>query len=180
MGDFSYVDIFATKGMDYLIAIICVLALIVLWKWLRKPGKAAGESAVWISSMVGVIAVIVIGAAIAVVYHGGSSGPETKTMNAGLETLPVYGFNLLEVPDGTFRGDSNFGSFSCQVDVTVKDHTIKTVELINNEKGQSPEVKEIFKRVLDEQTPYVSTVSGAEILTRTLLRAIENALLGAL
>jgi len=44
MGDFTYFDIFATKDMDYLIAIICVLTLIVFWMWLRKSDRSVTGS----------------------------------------------------------------------------------------------------------------------------------------
>jgi len=131
---------------------------------------------------VGVVAVFAVLAVIVMVYRvGGTSDTETKTMNVAIETPPTYGFDLSAVPDGTFRGESNFGSFTCQVDVTVKNHTIKAIELVQGEKGQDfQEGREIIKRVLDEQTPYVSAISGATISTKTFLRALENALLGAL
>ena len=182
MGDFSYLDIFATKGVDYLIAIICVLSLIVFWMWLRKSDRVATESSGWGSSIVGVVAVFAVIFVIVLVYRGGgSSSAGAKTMNAGLETLPSYGFDLSAVPDGTFRGESSFGSFTCRVDVTVKNHTIEAIEIVDSGKGQdSPEGRATIKKVLDEQTPYVSAVSGATISTKTFLRALENALLGAL
>ncbi len=49
MGDFIYYDIFATKGIDYLIAIIGLIALIVFWRWLRKPG---GGLPLWSSLLI--------------------------------------------------------------------------------------------------------------------------------
>jgi len=182
MGDFTYFDIFATKGVDYLIAIICVLSLIGFWMWLRKSDRVAADSAGWGPTIAAVVAVFAVLIVIVLVYRvGGTSSAGEKTMNGGLETLPTYGFDLSAVPDGTFHGESNFGSFTCKVAVTVKNHTIKTIEIVDSEKGQdSPEGREIIKKVLEEQTPYVSAVSGATISTKTFLRALENALLGAL
>lgn len=41
MQGFSYVDIFATKGIEYLVVIFFLVALIFFWRFLNKPGKAA-------------------------------------------------------------------------------------------------------------------------------------------
>lgn len=183
MGDFTYFDIFATKGTDYLIAIICVLSLIVFWMWLRKSDKSETKSSGWGSSIAAVVAVCAVLLVIVLGYQivVGIQSAGAKTMDAGLEKLPVYGFDLSTVRDGTFRGESKFGSFVCTVDVTVKNHTIKGIEIVDNPKAQaSPEGQSIIKQVLDEQTPYISAVSGATISTKTFLRAIENALVNAL
>ena len=36
MEDFSYVDLFATKGVEYLLVIVFLLILIRLWKFLQS------------------------------------------------------------------------------------------------------------------------------------------------
>ena len=38
-GDFTFIDIFASKGVDYLFAIISLLLLVRLWKLLSGDAK---------------------------------------------------------------------------------------------------------------------------------------------
>ena len=38
MGDF-YVDIFATKGLEYLLVIVFLASLVLFWRMLNRPGK---------------------------------------------------------------------------------------------------------------------------------------------
>lgn len=40
MGDFTYVDIFATKGAEYLLVISVLLSFAFFWRFLSKPAKA--------------------------------------------------------------------------------------------------------------------------------------------
>jgi glycine cleavage system H lipoate-binding protein len=44
MEGFKYVDIFASKGIEYIVAIIFLLMLIWFWKWLNKPSVAEAVS----------------------------------------------------------------------------------------------------------------------------------------
>jgi glycine cleavage system H lipoate-binding protein len=41
-----YVDIFATKGVEYIIVILFLLTLVIFWRFLNKPVKAAGNKKV--------------------------------------------------------------------------------------------------------------------------------------
>lgn len=41
MEDFEYVDIFATKGLEYLAVIAFLITLIIFWRFLNRPAKAA-------------------------------------------------------------------------------------------------------------------------------------------
>jgi len=40
MEGFKYVDIFATKGIEYLVAIAFLVLLVFFWRWLNKPSVA--------------------------------------------------------------------------------------------------------------------------------------------
>lgn len=43
MEGFEYVDIFATKGMEYLIVIVFLISLIFFWRFLNRPAKAVSQ-----------------------------------------------------------------------------------------------------------------------------------------
>jgi glycine cleavage system H lipoate-binding protein len=42
MEGFKYVDIFATKGLEYIVAIAFLIMLIWFWKWLNNPSVSTG------------------------------------------------------------------------------------------------------------------------------------------
>jgi hypothetical protein len=43
MEGFTFYDIFATKGIDYLLALVSILVLIPFWKTLTGGGKGSGS-----------------------------------------------------------------------------------------------------------------------------------------
>ncbi len=44
MGEFHYVDLFATKGIEYIVVIIYLLLLIPFWKFLTKNSDSGSGS----------------------------------------------------------------------------------------------------------------------------------------
>jgi glycine cleavage system H lipoate-binding protein len=44
MEGYEYVDIFATKGIEYIVAIIFLLMLIWFWRWINRPSPAAATT----------------------------------------------------------------------------------------------------------------------------------------
>jgi len=44
MEDFQYVDIFATKGIEYLLVIAFLVTLVIFWRFLNKGAKGASEA----------------------------------------------------------------------------------------------------------------------------------------
>ncbi|MCP3865391.1 MAG: hypothetical protein GY695_20045 [Aestuariibacter sp.] len=56
----------------------------------------------------------------------------TFSRNPGLdETQPAHRLNLSGLEDGIFRGTHCFGEDEFKVDVTVVEHTVKCIEIIN-------------------------------------------------
>lgn len=44
MEGFKYVDIFATKGIEYIVAVVFLIALVMFWRWLNKPSVATADA----------------------------------------------------------------------------------------------------------------------------------------
>lgn len=44
MEGFTYVDIYATKGAEYLLIISALILFLVFWKWINKPAKPMVET----------------------------------------------------------------------------------------------------------------------------------------
>ncbi len=100
-------------------------------------------------------------------------------INAKLQTLkaiPVPEVNLNDKVDGTYIGSYSCFPVSAKVKVTVKNHAITGIEILehNNGKGKAAEV--IPQHVIKAQSLKVDIISGATYSSKVILLAIEDAL----
>ena len=84
------------------------------------------------------------------------------------------------IRDGVYRGTASDGSFTYEVDVTVKGKTIVEVTAVSNRATPYARYAEgVFSRVLNNQSPAVDAITRATTSSKMLLKAVENALSGA-
>ena len=65
---------------------------------------------------------------------------------------------------------------SAKVSVTIKDHRIESIELLEHNNGQGAGAEVIPSIVVEKQTMQIDTISGATYSSKVILKAIENAL----
>jgi uncharacterized protein with FMN-binding domain len=81
------------------------------------------------------------------------------------------------IRDGVYRGVASDGSFTYEVDVTVKGKTIVKVVAVSNRTSPYARYAEgVFSRVLNNQSPAVDVITRATTSSKMLLKAVENAL----
>ena len=90
--------------------------------------------------------------------------------------LAVNDVNIENLPDGVYEGTFKDGRFTNSVEVTVKDGRITDVKGVKSPGSTEKLYKQIYDKVVEEQSLAVDSVSGASITTKTVLKAIENAL----
>jgi uncharacterized protein with FMN-binding domain len=79
--------------------------------------------------------------------------------------------------DGTYNGTYKEGRWSNEVSVTIKDRKITKIDIVKDVTFSKPEVtKEIFDKVVKNQTTNVDVVSGSTVTSRAYLKAVEDAL----
>ena len=85
--------------------------------------------------------------------------------------------DLSNISDGKYTGSCDAVYVGAEVSVTVKDHKITDITLLNhkNERGKPAEV--IIENVIKAQSLQVDTISGATNSSKVILKAIENALI---
>jgi len=84
------------------------------------------------------------------------------------------------IRDGVYRGAASDGSFTYEVDVTVKGKTIVEITAVSNRATPYARYAEgVFSRVLNNQSPAVDAITRATTSSKMLLKAVENALSGA-
>ena len=88
----------------------------------------------------------------------------------------ISSVDLSKVSDGKYTGSCDAVYVGAKVSVTVKDHKIEDIILLNhkNERGKPAEV--IIQKVIDAQSLQVDSVSGATNSSKVILKSIENAL----
>lgn len=105
-----------------------------------------------------------------------------------MESARLQSFRQMEIShvepafirDGVYRGTASDGSFTYEVDVTVKGKTIVEVTAVSNRANPYARYAEgVFSRVLNNQSPAVDAITRATTSSKMLLKAIENALSGA-
>lgn len=85
--------------------------------------------------------------------------------------------NLDKVKDGQYPGDAPFDDMVYSVMVTVKDHRIEKIEIVDIGSSEfQKEAEDVVQGVVSDQALPVDAMSGATVASQTLLRAVENAL----
>lgn len=95
---------------------------------------------------------------------------------SALNEIEIHEVNLDEIEDGDYIGEYDVGYIYAKVKVTVSDHTITNVELLEHNHERGIRAESIVNTIVAEQKIDVDTVSGATNSSRVIKMACENAL----
>ena len=124
--------------------------------------------------------IAVLAVAFVVVYFVATRIMKNIELNlVQLESLEIVGVALSMIEDGTYSGNYEVFPVAAEVEVTVVKHRITEIELVKHRHGQGEAAEIIPAKVVETQTLQVDTVSGATYSSKVILKAIENALIGA-
>jgi uncharacterized protein with FMN-binding domain len=92
--------------------------------------------------------------------------------------MVINDVDLNKVEDGVYQGEFTGGRWKNKLEVTIKDHQITDIGLLNASKasGIAAIGEKLFQQVKEKQSLQVDTVSGATVHTKAILKSIENAL----
>lgn len=95
------------------------------------------------------------------------------------KAIQINAIDLSNVEDGEYVGSFDLTRWSNEIIVTVKDHQIIKLELVDDVMFKIDEVtKTLFDRVIQNQSLDVDIETGATVTSHAYLKAIENALEG--
>ena len=101
-------------------------------------------------------------------------------LNRGLDKVgkvEVKPINLATIEDGTYKGKYEGYRWSNELEITIKNHQIVKITVIDDVVFVKPEVsEELFARIIDQQNIDVEVVTGATATSKAYLKAIENGL----
>ena len=93
-----------------------------------------------------------------------------------VNSIEISDLDLSTVKDGTYLGEYTSSPCAAKVEVTIKNHQIKSINLIEHQKGLGGKAETILDDVVKSQSLEVDTVSGATLSSKVILKSIENAI----
>lgn len=93
-----------------------------------------------------------------------------------MSTLTIGEIDLSSVDDGVYVGSYDARVISATVSVTVKDGKITDIKLLNHKYDRGRPAEAVVDKILKEQSLDVDVVSGSTSSSKTILKAVENAL----
>jgi uncharacterized protein with FMN-binding domain len=116
-----------------------------------------------------VVVILFISGAIFIYFNQGLSKYRKMVMND---------VDLEKIEDGTYQGEFSGGRWKNKLEVKVQNHKIIDFKILQASEmsGLEDIGKKVFKKVEEEQSLQIDTVSGATVHTKAILKSIENAL----
>lgn len=93
-----------------------------------------------------------------------------------LTNVTIPEVDLSKIEDGTYAGSYKVFPVSAKVEVTVENHHITYIDLIEHKNGQGAPAELIPGHVIKAQSLDVDAVTGATYSSKVILLTIENAL----
>ncbi len=100
----------------------------------------------------------------------------TSKANTALETMQYEDINMKLVADGTYEGKTNAGLVIVEVEVSVKNHTIDKIDIIEHQNGLGSKAESITNRIIEQNNYDVDAVSGATLSSEAIKSAVSRAL----
>ncbi|HWQ78570.1 MAG TPA: FMN-binding protein [Anaerovoracaceae bacterium] len=118
-----------------------------------------------------IAAVLLVGLAFGVKYYR-----DFEYYQKAMSALTIENIDPKDIKDGTYTGSFDARVISAVTRVTVKDGKITNIELLEHKNGRGKPAEAIVDKILEEQSLDVDAVSGATNSSKTILKAVENAL----
>ena len=90
--------------------------------------------------------------------------------------LPFYNVQPEQVEDGTYRGKIYTNFLHVQLDVTVTDHKLTKIDIIENEGAYGKKVAPILDEMIAQNSSVVQAVQGEELASIVFVACVDDAL----
>ena len=100
--------------------------------------------------------------------------------NQVLETknLPFYNVSLDSVDDGVYYGKTYTSFMHLQLEVTVKDHQLTNIKVIENKGSQGQKAEAILQEMILKNKTVVPAIKGDELASLVFISCVDTALHG--
>ena len=93
-----------------------------------------------------------------------------------IDHLQFTAVDMTQIADGTYCGEEQTTLVKAAVTVTVKDHQIQNITLIEHDNGLGQKAEKIVKTMIKNNTYDDDAVSSATISSQVIKRAVNDAL----
>jgi uncharacterized protein with FMN-binding domain len=94
-----------------------------------------------------------------------------------IKKMPIETIDFSTLPDGYFEGKFCHSKFCYSVGIQLSDHKITEIKILRNKVSKyADKGATITQKVIQAQNLQVDAISKATITSKSLLKAIENAL----
>ena len=109
-------------------------------------------------------------------FAGGLYLKSISDYKAKVAALTFDEIDLTKVEDGVYEGQCDTGVVRVRVQVTIRNHQLESIELLEHENGRGTPAEAILDQMVQNQTTAVDAVSGATCSSKVIRKAVENAL----
>jgi len=114
--------------------------------------------------------------ALAIVIAGVIAYRKIEENLTRLAAIEIKTVDLSRRGDGVYEGRYESFPVTARVRVTVQDHKIVKIDLLEHVNGKGKDAETLPQRVIESQSLKVDVVSGATYSSKVILKAIETAL----
>ena len=127
-------------------------------------------------------AVLIVISALLVIclFAGGLYLKSISDYKAKVAALTFDEIDLTKVEDGVYEGQCDTGVVRVRVQVTIRNHQLESIELLEHENGRGTPAEAILDQMVQNQTTAVDAVSGATCSSKVIRKAVENAITAGL
>ena len=127
-------------------------------------------------------AVLIVISALLVIglFAGGLYLNSISDYKAKVAALTFDEIDLTKVEDGVYEGQCDTGIVRVRVQVTIRNHQLESIELLEHENGRGTPAEAILDQMVQNQTTAVDAVSGATCSSKVIRKAVEDALTAGL
>lgn len=102
-----------------------------------------------------------------------------KSYKTAVSKITYEKQDILDIADGCYTGECDVQFIYAKVSVTVKDHRIVDIQLLEHRHERGAAAESILKKMIDSQKVDVDVVAGATNSSKVIKKAADNALLNA-
>ena len=110
------------------------------------------------------------------IFAGGIYIKSISDYKAKVAALTFDEIDLTKVEDGIYEGQCDTGIVRARVQVTVRNHRLESIDLLEHENGRGTPAEAILDQMVQDQTTAVDAVSGATCSSKVIRKAVENAI----
>jgi len=100
----------------------------------------------------------------------------TNSSNKAMQAMVFESVDMARTADGTYYGETDAGMVYVKVAVTVENHAINSIEIIEHRNGRGAKAESITGDIIAHNSIIVDDVSGATLSSKAIRCAVGKAL----